>query len=74
MPAEQPTMSDSDRPQGQPGDERGRRLRVDPEKVDAARRFLGRLDQTVFSSGGKHADDAHNGLVARIVSALFARG
>lgn len=67
-------MSDSDRPQEQPGDERGRRLRVDPDKIDAGRRFLERLDQTVFASGGKHADEAHNGLVARIVSALFAHG
>lgn len=67
-------MADSDQPKEQSGDERGRRLRVDVEKVEAARRFLARLDQTVFSSGGKHAGEDHNGLVARTVSALFARG
>jgi hypothetical protein len=67
-------MSDGDQPQGQPGDERGRQLRVDPDKVEAAHRFLDRLDQTVFASGGKHSHETHNSLVARIVSALFARG
>jgi hypothetical protein len=67
-------MSDSDQSREQPGDARGRRLRVDAQKVDAARQFLARLDDTVFASGGKHAGDAHNNLVARIVSALFARG
>ena len=67
-------MPDNDEQREQPGDSRGRRLRVDTEKVEAGRRFLERVDATVFPSSDKHADDAHTGLVARIVTALFARG
>ena len=67
-------MPENDQQREQPEDTRGRRLRVDPEKVEAGRRFLERVDATVFPSGDKHADDAHTGIVARIVSALFARG
>ena len=36
-------MPDSDEFKEQPGDTRGRRLRVDPDKVEAARQFLARL-------------------------------
>ena len=65
-------MPDNDQQQEQPGDTRGRRLRVDAQKVEVGRRFLERVDATVFPTSDKHADEAHTGLVARIVSALFA--
>jgi hypothetical protein len=67
-------MPDNNQQREQPEDTRGRRLRVDTERVEAGRRFLEQVDATVFRSTDKHADDAHTSLVARIVSALFARG
>ena len=50
------------------------RLRIDPNKVTAARSYLGEIDAAVFAVDGKHRSDAHASVVARAVAALFGRG
>ena len=50
------------------------RLRVDPNKVTAARSYLAEIDQTVFAAAGKHPADEHAGRVGRAATTLFGRG
>jgi len=50
------------------------RLRLDAGKIAAARQWLGEIDGAVFAIGRKHAADAHNDLIGRVVTGLFARG
>lgn len=57
-----------------PGEPRGERLRIDPVKVEAARRRLADVDGTVFATADKHTAAQQNARVAEIVTALFADG
>jgi len=50
------------------------RLRLDGGKIAAARQWLGDSDGAVFATGRKHAADAHNDLIGRVIATLFARG
>jgi len=67
-------MSPPDKNDDHPNEPLDTRLRVDPNKVAAARGLLGDIDRLVFATGDKHGADAHAGLIARAARALFGNG
>ena len=49
------------------------RLRIDPNKVAAARAYLAEIDATVFQTAEEHPADNHALVLGSAIAALFGR-
>ncbi len=58
----------------EPVSEREARLRVDARKLAEARALLADIDGRVFGGLRSHSENAHAGVISRIVAGLFSHG